>query len=338
MKMGYIFTVVKDKIYWIFLFSFFLFLSCSDENNEDEDNMNNVIASFQKKYEAAIEKDIFAYFTDPHLLNGENRFSDNDRSELIKAIKPMQEIYNHLPQGFCLCGGDWLNQGDTQEVAKQKLLYADSQMKNMFSRYYKMMGNHDTNYQGVVSSDDSSRGDFSRDFIDKEYFQETGSAYYSFKTGKTKFFILDSGLDWSPEMDEYKWEQVFWLAEQLQTNDSEHNVLGIHMFYGVNEITPMSELLVALCDAYNYNHGITLQEVNYDYSKAKGKIHFILSGHSHKDSLSYEGKAGRLPVIQTCNYTVKGTKSFDLCLMNYDDNVLHMTRIGQGDSRTILFY
>lgn len=329
--MEYIFTVVKDKIYWIFLFSFFLFLSCSDENNEDEDNINNVIASFQKKYEAVIEKDVFVYFTDPHLLNGENRFSDNDRSELIKAIKPMQEIYNHLPQVFCLCGGDWLNQGDTQEVAKQKLLYTDSQMKNMFSRYYKMMGNHDTNYQGVVSSDDSSRGDFSRDFIDKEYFQETSSAYYSFKTDKTQFFILDSGLDWFPEMDEYKWEQIDWLGSQLLSNSMDHIVVGIHMFYD-STILPLSSELRKICDAFNNRSKIDINGKTYNYSNAKGIIHLILTGHRHADTIDYEKD---IPIVGTCRYIQDGIPTFDICILNYDKGNLEMIRVGKGQSRCI---
>ena len=331
---------------------FFLLLLASCERTDQPDQPKTIVkneviedkiseegkaAYFQFKELAKSEtiSEAFLFFTDPHLLGFNNMFNKNS---LIASFDVAKELYDALPLNFCLCGGDWLNSYDTQEMAKEKLLFADRQMKTMFSPYYKMMGNHDTNYQGVVSATDSSRGDLPRDFIDKEYFSETGSAYYSFDGNNTRFYVLDSGLDWSRAMDDYRWEQIHWMANQLLTNQREHIAICTHMFFSGRTITPMSERIVELCDTYNSSQSITLQETEYDYSAAKGKIIFILSGHNHRDSLAYVGKNNNLPVIQTCNYTKEGKNNFDLCVVDYSKNFVDMIRVGNGKNRNIKMF
>lgn len=221
-------------------------------------------------------------------------------------------------------------------MAKEKLLFADRQMKLMFSEYHKMMGNHDTNYQGIVSEANQTRGDLSRVFIDNEYFSETCSAYFSFSGKETRFFILDSGLDWNVTMDDYRCEQIHWLANQLQSNKYEHNAIGIHMFYtDSGKLTPMSELLVGLCDAYNSNLTLSFQGTIYDYSTIKGKIHFIIAGHNHSDGLTYVGKESNLPIIQSVNFNKEGSSSFDICALNYNKMELYLLRVGLGEERII---
>lgn len=320
------------------LLPIFTFCGKSDDI-EDEEALESVrIAYDQAKntIQNSIVSEAFIFFTDPHLLSGNNKFTQETKNNLSSSFKLAKVLYDKLSLDFCLCGGDWLNDGDTQVMAKEKLLYADQLMKSTFKRYYKIMGNHDTNYQGYVSIDDDKRGDLPRSFIDGEYFSETGSAYYSFDGRETRFFILDSGLDWEISMDEYRWEQILWLAEQLQTNDSEHIVIGIHMFYNEDKIAPMSELLVNICDAFNEKKIITIRDREIDFTATKGKIHLVLSGHNHKDGLTYEGKSRNLPIVRTCNYTIDGTQSFDLCLMDYDQMIMRMIRIGQGDNRDVI--
>ena len=279
----------------------------------------------------------FLFFTDPHLLGAINVFSQDDRSSLIGAFDVAKELYDTLKLGFCLCGGDWLNFGDTQEMAKEKLLFADQQMKMKFTQYYKMMGNHDTNYQGIVSLDDPKRGDLPRAFIDNEYFSETGSAYFSFSSKETQYLVLDSGIDYTLKLDDYRWEQIKWFANQLKETNNKHVALLVHMFYSEGELTPMSKIIVEICDAYNKRQSVSLNGLEYDFSSVNGKIHFVLAGHSHYDSLTYEGVDNNLPVIETCNYTINGSKSFELCLVDYEKNILHLVRVGKGKDRSIDF-
>ena len=320
------------------LLPFFTFCGKSDDIKEEEALESVRIAYDQAKntIQNSNVSEAFIFFTDPHLLSGEDQFTRTTKNNLNDSFKSAKELYDKLMLDFCLCGGDWLNQRDSQEMAKEKLLYADQLMKTTFNKYYKIMGNHDTNYLGFVSKDKDKRGDLPRSFIDGEYFSETGSAYYSFDGRETRFFILDSGLDWEISMDEYRWEQIIWLAEQLRANDREHIVIGIHMFYSEDRITPMSEILIKLCDAFNEKRVITIGDREIDFTFAKGKIHLIFSGHNHKDGLTYEGINRSLPVVRTCNYTINGTHTFDLFLIDYDQMIIRMIRVGQGEDRKVI--
>lgn len=301
----------------------------------DAEEAESAYEQFNDIYQSSQNSEAFLFFSDPHLLSGESKFTSTIKQHIDNSFGIAKTLYDALPLSFCLCSGDWLNQRDSQEMAKEKLLYADRLMKKTFSRYYKMMGNHDTNYQGYVSNIDTQRGDLPREFIDNEYFSDTGSAYYTFDGVNTRFYILDSGLDWNTAMDDYRWEQILWLAEQLESNDVEHIVIGIHMFYNSDIIAPMSELLVQLCDAYNFKQVFTVNNKEYDYGTSKGQIHFIISGHNHKDGLTYEGQRSDLPVIRTCNYTIKGDQTFDLCLIDYDRQIVNLIRVGQGENRVV---
>lgn len=278
----------------------------------------------------------FIYFADPHLLGIRSDFSDEIKNGVVSALSTAKEAYDALQPAFCLCGGDWLNAWDTQDVAKEKILYADRQMKKLFGNYHKMLGNHDTNYQGMISDTDNSRGDFPREFIDKEYFSESGSAFHWFDGAGTRFYVLDSGSDWQKAMDDYRWEQLLWLAGELQKDKSEHIMLSTHMFHTEGSTLPMSDLLIEICDAFNSRQSIDLQGRSFSFAQAKGSIHAIFAGHTHVDDLVYLGKSGNIPVIETCNlcYTSEYT-SFDICVIDYSGGRLHLVRCGAGESREV---
>ena len=54
--------------------------------------------------------------------------------------------------------------------------------------------------------------------------------YYHYNTLNTKFIILDTGLDWYPAMNEFKWRQIDWLSDVLKNSDREHIVLCMHIY------------------------------------------------------------------------------------------------------------
>ena len=323
------------KIFYSMLFVL-LVVSCdNDENEIDEHKWDAVVSDYLSKYESVKDKASFIFFTDPHLLSSNNNFSNEVKSKIESSILPMKELYSLLPINFCLCGGDWLNSRDTQVIAKQKILFADQQMKALFPKYYKMLGNHDTNYLGYISSESLERGDFSRSFINNKYFSDTKSAFYSFEDQNTRFFILDSGLDIESNIiDDYKKEQLLWLTTQLEKNKSRHLIIGIHMFYDAT-ITSMSNEIVNICNAYNTKKEITLFDNKIDFTNASGIIHLILTGHRHTDTIDYEKD---IPIVGTCRYIQDGTPCFDICLLNYDNGYLLMKRVGLGEDRYIKLY
>lgn len=300
------------------------------------DGLKPYAESFRKAFDSCSEKEAFLFFTDPHLLNANNEFNQADQYRIKSYFTPVKVLYDELPLSFCLCGGDWLNNGDTQKVARQKLLYIDQQMRYWFSPYYKMYGNHDTNYQGIISNSDSSRGDLPLSFVEQEYFSETGKAYYSFKGQNTVFFILDSGLDWVPAMDGYRWEQIDWLAEQLSRNTEKHIVIGLHMYFNGqvanNNPMPFSSEITTLCSAFNNREYYSVNGKTYNYAEASGMVHALIAGHNHIDYCVFNNG---IPCIGTLRFIRNDTVSFDLFLLNYDQNVLETVRIGSGKSRTI---
>lgn len=314
-----------------------LFVCCEKQEEITEGIVSEEIREVADKYKE-MEREgrislSFLFFTDPHLLDIEpySRIILQDR--LANSFPTAKEIYNYLHLSFCLSGGDWLVSGDSQSLAKEKLLLTDMYLKETFPCYYKMMGNHDTNYQGYVSGEDNSRGDLDREWVNKVYFSETGSAYYSFQSHQTTFYILDSDLDWNVEMDDYKWSQIKWLANSLTEEENEHVVIGIHMFYCSDQIVPMSEEIVKISEAYNNRNILNVEDKEYDFSNAQGKIHFILSGHEHKDAIDYVGS--NIPVIRTVNYVRDGQYNFDICILDYTTGYLSMIRVGNGTNRTV---
>ena len=329
--------MIMQKLLLFFLIIFFpLFASCEKQEHADDIRMSKEAEAVNNQFVSIAENgtvsEAFLFFTDPHLLGGENYFSQSTKNHLVNSFGTAKELYDAMPLDFCLCGGDWLNNGDTQEMAREKLLFADTQMKGMFSHYYKMMGNHDTNYQGIISTEDNGRGDLPREFIDKEYFSETGSAYYSFMGKQTKFYVLDSGLDWNTKMNDYRWEQIQWLAKELQQNWDEHIAVCIHMFYNdVPTITPMAQELVSLCSAFNSRTSYKLNDEDFVFAGKQGVIHFFLTGHCHIDFCE---KINGLPVIGTVKF-IKETNPFDVFILDYNAGYIDIIRVGFGENRRI---
>lgn len=276
----------------------------------------------------------FLFFTDPHNLSYGNSFGDDVKSDFVSSFSKALKLYDELGLDFCLSGGDWLDSGDTQYVAKQKLLYADNWMKTHFGYYYKMMGNHDTNYQGIVSTDNTSRGDFSRSFIDNEYFNECHSAYFSFVSNVTRFFILDSELD-RGVIDNYKNEQLMWFASELENNHFEHIAIGIHMFYNdVPYITVFGRQIANLCDSYNQRREYQISDRQFDFSESTGVIHFILTGHCHVDFVE---TINNIPIIGSAKF-MRDDRPFDIVLIDYSSGCIDLIRVGDGDDRHVTLF
>lgn len=292
--------------------------------------------AFMSAYDNIREKDAFIFFSDPHLLGDKSAFFPFEKQYLDSSFESMRILSNVLPLDFCLNGGDWLNNLDTQDAARFKLLYADARMKQWFPVYYKMLGNHDTNYQGFVSGDNLSRGDFSMDFINNVYFNEVGRSYYTFKGRETLFYIFDSGIDWEPAMNDYKMYQLKWFSESLMSNTNKHIVIGLHILfnYSSNDTNPapFAMNLLALCKAFNDRESFEVDGVRYVFSNVIGKIHVVLAGHTHEDCLRTDLS---VPCVVTTQFMKNDNPTFDLCLLDYDNGYLEMIRVGEGVNRKV---
>ena len=275
----------------------------------------------------------FLFFTDPHLAEfsgWENRFR-----EFLAII---QMYYNSTPTSFCMCGGDWLGNSDLPQTACFKMGYIDGVMKHLFSPYYPIVGNHDTNYQGKATEDSAVYTTrLSNTAIRNLWYRDKGRAYYDFRGSNTRFFVFDTGTE-AESMQEYQWAQCQWFAEELKENKDEHLVIAQHIvFYNMANqgVQPIAERILSIAEAFNNRAIVSVNGTDYDFAEAEGKVEFILAGHNHADGIySLHG----IPVILTINVrSGDNAPSFDLCLIDYDNRRFHMVRVGSGDDRTVNF-
>lgn len=271
----------------------------------------------------------FAFMTDPHLLGLSNSF---DEVQFAQYIHTLGRYYDNTPVDWCICGGDWLNNSDYQDIACWKLGYMDATMRKSFKHYFPVLGNHDTNYQGVVSSEDSSRGDLTHQTLVNLMFRENGNTYYKFKGNNTQFYVFDTGTDWEDWMTAFKWEQIDWFAKALIADDAEHTVIIQHIYYSSGTtVNNMASNIQAVAGAYNSRTTLTLNGITYDFSGCTGKIACVIAGHSHYDDIITENVS--VPVWLTTNMMDGSTPTFDLCVIDYTAGKMKSVRIGTGNNR-----
>lgn len=289
--------------------------------------------------EATGKTESFLFFTDPHYGG-----TTAPRSDTLSGLRQIAEVYNNTPTSMCVCGGDWLNNGNTKENACWQLGVYDGMMKSLFDRYVMLIGNHDTNYQGKEYMASGADGTYDREEHEKcilptnvlrnLWHRRQGNSYFVVDGDCTKFYAFDTGLDWSPEMDEYKWEQIDWFASDLLSAKPERCAALMHIakeFAG--GATPFVTNITQVAKAYNTRSSVTLNGKTYNYSSVTGKFKFIISGHGHADS-SYV--LNDIVIVMTTNLlAVSSVLTFDLVLVDYAAEKIHMVRVGSGNSRTI---
>jgi hypothetical protein len=312
--------------------------------NEHHPNLTTEQIAMCKKYaikilEASGKTENFLFFTDPHFGGAGDPIAATE-----PYLRQMAAVYNRTPVSMCVSGGDWLNNSNTKDNACWQLGYFDGVMKGLFDKYVMVVGNHDTNYQGFEYMESEKDGTYDREEHEKCVLPVTaqsnlwnrkyGKSYFAFDGDCTRFYVFDTGLDWYPDMDEYRWEQVDWFADALLADDSGRSAAFMHIVGNSAEtVTPMLDAITQIANAYNTRASITLNDTTYDFSAMTGKFWFVMAGHKHADvSYSVNG----IPVIVTINAFADREKiSFDLVLADYDANKIHMVRVGSGDVRVI---
>ena len=301
----------------------------------ESDNFDSQV----KKYSALLKNESanteqFLFFTDPHTMG-------SVVNEFELGLGTVEKAFNKTPTDFVLCGGDWLQNSDTQDEACYKLGVIDASMRKKFgNKYYPIIGNHDTNYQGVDDNGKENSGRLSKNSLKNLWFREYGSAYYTFKTLNSRFYIFDTETDWDGTMSEYRWKQIDWFANGLKDNDDSHSVIGLHIFTNQTKeilqqnVVPQQLALnvTLIAKAYNNKERTTINGKIYDFTNCHGKVEFLICGHSHYDA---EFKYNNIPIIITTNAGYDQNATFDLCYVDYDEKRIKLIRIGQGDDRDI---
>lgn len=294
---------------------------------------NTPVTRYGALFKGVSNVESFAFFTDPHVLG----FGDSDRNEtrMKNYLKRVQQTYNSTPCSFMVCGGDWLNNSTTMDEACYRLGLLTGIAKNMYKDFYLVFGNHDTNEQGKKDSESAVHtGLLTNATTASIMYRETDTkkAYYSFKGSNSQCYVLDTGLEMYT-MDEYDWEQVSWLANRLTTDDAPHTIIFLHIIENSGNITFFASNLGNLVQAYNAHTAVTLNGVTYDFSGCTGHVDFWVAGHTHTDST---GTLGGIPYIITgTNAYNSDVPMIDLVLVDYDNSVVKLVRVGNGSDRTV---
>lgn len=274
-------------------------------------------------FSGAGECEAFMFFTDPHLVMG-----DAWEEKYRNFMSQMQKMYNSVPVSFCLCGGDWLGNSDTENEACFKLGYAMATCRAMFSTFYWLVGNHDTNYQGTQRLTDQA--------VNNVMFPY-GKSYYDFYGKSTHFYAFDTGVENQTLSDQnnYGLKQASWFANALLSDNSKHIAILAHILYydSNGNIQPLTDEVLSIAEAYNSRSSITVNGTSYNYSGATGKVEFGIFGHLHSDN---NATVHGIPcVITTWTIANSTVATFDLVLVDYDNETIDCVRVGSGSDRSI---
>ena len=284
--------------------------------------------------EAPSDFESFLFFTDPHLAAGTN-WEEN----FHRYFAQIRRYYHATPTTFCLCGGDWIGAYDLPEEACFKLGYIDGFIHSQILNCYMILGNHDTNYQGKINPDAQAwTTKLSNQANINLWYRKEGKTYFSFKGANTRFYCFDTGAenDLLTVKNNYGWKQALWFAKALKEETYSHIAIALHMLYPFGPergIQPLSETVLKIAQAYNERKTISVNGEMFDYGTAEGRVEFLIAGHSHKDSQTV---ICGIPCFE-CIHTVasEDNASFELVFADYSNRIIHLVRVGYGESREI---
>lgn len=295
----------------------------------DEDKLR----LFARCFNGSGETESFVFFADPHLLQDNTLTAMQSNMQTYLGF--MKNYYEATPTSFVLCAGDWIGNGDTKEQACFKLGLLDSFMRKNFHPYYPVLGNHDLNYQGVDDTGVIGTGTLTNETIRNLMFRENGNTYYSFNGQNTTFYVFESGSDWRPAMNDFRWEQIAWFANKLLEDNAAHSAIAIHIFSENTYVAAtFASNVLSVAQAYNNRTTLTLNDVDYDFTSATGRVEFLLAGHTHGDNVLM---VNGIQVITTTHMRDGSIPTFDLCLADYTNRKLYLERVGTGSSRRIVY-
>jgi hypothetical protein len=278
------------------------------------------------------------FFTDPHMAT--KKPADGDVSENFNStLDRIKAVYDNTPISTCVCGGDWLHNGNSRENACWVLGKIDGAMKSRFNKYINILGNHDTNYQGEnYLTLGNAQCILSNETLSNLWYRNYGKNYFAVDGDCTKFYVFDTGIDSDAhQMNAYRWEQVDWFANELLKDNPERCASILHIGTKNYVATPFVTAITQVANAFNSKTTLTLNNKTYDFANSQGHFYFILSGHAHVDMDFVENS---IPVILTTNLfndEVANTKvpTYDLVLADYGANKVKFVRLGTGSNREI---
>jgi hypothetical protein len=303
---------------------------------------------------AGISGESFIFFSDPH-WEGNAKWSP----ALIKEITKQTNI------NTIICGGDLIEGGNKAAMVK-----AMNDMISRFKgsgRFFVAFGNHDTNTIGSGSTENhltkgetyalmQKQSDFDVQYGELCYY------YFDNPTTKTRFIVLDTGIDRDAALDS---TQRTWFQTTLNNMPTGyHALIFAHIIYisdnwrvgmsalEFNRTTFMDEICT-ICDTFNSANNGKKVEAMFG-----GHTHFDLDPNLDPNPDPQSGNrftsTGGIPIIiidcdtvttasadgQGNRNAVKGTiteQCFDIVTVDYSAKQVKCIRIGRGSDRTISY-
>lgn len=301
---------------------------------------DSIISDYMSLFYESDSAESYVFFTDPHLMGSGSTF---DKLTFGNYINVLKATMDKTSASYVVCGGDWLNNGDTKAQASKKLGFVDGQMREVFPGiYYPIVGNHDFNYLGV---DGEGTRLPEAEWIDNPaihnfWFSCYQNCYYKFKVAVAQNYVLNTEMDYDGT-DNYTKNMLDWFAGELISDNPAHATIFMHLIHlstSTSDIPKRVAAVGAIISAFNAHEECTLTvathgyEKTYDFTGTTGHIDYVMTGHSHED---YDESLGGVPAIATINMQANGTPSFDLVFADYSDSKVYLKRIGSGSSRII---
>lgn len=270
----------------------------------------------------------FVFFTDPH---------PTTEAVMREQMYTLETYYNAIPAPLIVCGGDWLRNQDIQKEACRKLAYYYAWLRRVSrDRNICVGANHDTNEYGVDDAGNTYSGMMPYSTVRNLMARGEDNVYYAYDGGNTRFYALDTASESDRSMTAYHWEQIAWLADMLKSDNPENAAIVHHAVYCISGdsyiVTTFTDTVTQLCNAYNNATTITLNGTTYDFTGCAGCVRFVLGGHIHQDIIEVHNG---IPVISTLDMQANGSINFDLCHADYENNTLHLIRVGTGENRQV---
>ena len=290
--------------------------------------VNTVLPNIkQEMFEAGISGESFMFFSDPHWEG------NRKRSPVI-----CKTVIDNTQISKIVCGGDLINQSATKTTMIDTMLDLVDSFKDI-APFYVALGNHDTNdtqndkpNQRFTKSEAYSLCQKQTDQI--MTYGEPCYYYFDNPTTKTRFIVLDTGLE-TMTTDA---TQIAWLESVLADAESDwHIIVFAHITYNGYPNQTITTFFSTVAGILDNN--------NADNSNAK--VEAVFSGHLHADA-NYTTTGGIPIVLIDCDGSETNSASgasagtinencVDAVVINYITETIYCNRIGRGNSRTITY-
>lgn len=286
--------------------------------------------------EAGWNKSAFLWYTDAHWSYSYQ-----------KAPLLLKYLYEHTPINKVNFGGDIIAVEEANIKEMHYLWDWRSQIRGL-PNHHSVPGNHDdgNDVDGRYTTENIYSYLLAPEETSDVVRGENGLYYYiDSPLEKTRYLYLDTATSQGMIIRDEK--QKEWLTNSLLTTpDNWHIIAFAHIWRNVdyhndppvdNGFSLGGTLCLKEFDSYNQRIGL--------YSNCKGTVEFCMGGHTHVDGV-FRSESG-IPVIitETDSYVTRGgiesasgtinESSINAVIADYESRVIHVVRVGRGESRII---